>query len=266
MEPEKVLRLSKFFDHPGLMWNIDGSFEILHADWPVYPPGHGWLKALEVLGSYPKDTIFMEIDSIDLCKLFIVSRNEKIEDVYNEKHFHIAIWDEDLLELSQQQMITGVDVEEDEIFGYKKKVVIIAEGIKLTEVGYQRLLDFNWNNPEVLLHEISKRVKPIIGIAYYDTAVREANIIIEMRLCDITGSNSYGQKLINEYYNLLCSRNGGQSSALLKVLRSELRSLFKFVRNDYAHNLKQIGIKECHAILQRASRVLYTIDILEERE
>jgi len=255
--------MSDFFDHPGLMWNVDGSFEMLHADWPVYPPGHGWLKALEVLGSYPKGTIFKEIDSIDLCKLFIVSRNEKIEDVYNERHFHIAIWDKDLIKLNQQRMITGVDSDDDNLFGFNKCVVISAEGIKLTQIGYQSLLDFNWNKPEDLVHEISQRVKPLIGIAYYDTAVREANIIIEMRLCGITGSNAYGQKLINEYYDLLCSRNNGQSSALLKVLRSELRSIFKFIRNDYAHNLKQIGVKECHAILQRASRVLHTIDILE---
>ena len=81
-------------DHPGFM-PTDSGFEVLHANWPAYPTGHGLEHALAALANYPPDTEFFPVDEIDHCRLFIVDR-EPPENPYDPKYFHVAIWDEDI--------------------------------------------------------------------------------------------------------------------------------------------------------------------------
>ncbi|MBI3611154.1 MAG: hypothetical protein HY204_10705 [Nitrospirae bacterium] len=83
-----------FASHPGFMWT-GSRFEILHADWPAYPRGHGITITLRVLAEYPRDTEFFSIDSIDQCTLFAVGEKPK-QDPYGLQHLHVAVWDDDL--------------------------------------------------------------------------------------------------------------------------------------------------------------------------
>src|SRR5262249_35060443 len=52
-------------------------FEILHADWPAYPRGHGIRSTLNALAEYPRNTRFFPIDNIDQCTLFAVGEKPK---------------------------------------------------------------------------------------------------------------------------------------------------------------------------------------------
>jgi len=99
---------------------------------------------------------------------------------------------------------------------------------------------------------IRERAIPLLSIPLLDTAVREAGVILESRLRDATASSSYGQTLVEEYYAHLCSRDGGRATAASTVLRAELRTLFKFVRNDFAHALREITATQCHVLLDRS--------------
>jgi hypothetical protein len=51
--------------------------------------------------------------------------------------------------------------------------------------------------------------------------------------------------------------------ARLKILRIDLRTAFKFVRNEYAHNLKQISYEQCCSILDRISRILRVLEMVK---
>ena len=113
---------------------------------------------------------------------------------------------------------------------------------------------------------IRERIKPLLDLPYHDTAVREASVVLESRLRVINKSSSYGQKLVEEYYDYLCARNHGRSTAFFKVLRGELRTVFKFVRNDFAHALHDITDSQCRALLDRISRALEMVNHVESVE
>jgi hypothetical protein len=66
--------------------------------------------------------------------------------------------------------------------------------------------------------------------------------------------------LIEEYYQRLCSQNRGKPTAFMKVLRSELRTLFKLIRNDFAHSLQQITSAQCGILLDRISKTMHTVN------
>ena len=87
-----------------------------------------------------------------------------------------------------------------------------------------------------------------------------------MRLSEITASALFGQSLIDNYYKLLCSRYGGRTSAFFKLLRSELRTIFKFIRNDFAHALRDITEGQCRILLDRTSSALQKVNDIELAE
>ena len=89
-----------------------------------------------------------------------------------------------------------------------------------------------------------------------------------MRLREITGSETYGQTLVGEYYKRLCLQCEYGPTAVFKILRGELRTIFNFIRNDYAHALREISDGPCRVLLDRISSVLSMIERaeLESRE
>ena len=100
--------------------------------------------------------------------------------------------------------------------------------------------------------DIQQRVDDLVALGRYDTAVRDACVLLETRLKEITGTTLFGQQLVEKLYADLAASERYVSSHL-KTLRAELRTVFKFVRNEYAHNLKQITEEQCYAILLRIS-------------
>ena len=98
------------FAHPGNLGSTRGSlFTIHHADWPAYPQGENFYVALMQLTAFPPGTDFVVVDDIDRSFLLVADvEGRKLEDLYDEKHFHIAVWHEDLLEMSSRGMVDGV--------------------------------------------------------------------------------------------------------------------------------------------------------------
>ncbi len=290
------------FHHPGFMSYGHGSIEVLHADWPAYPSGHGWQLALRSLAGFPSTVRFRQIDDIDQCILFVaVGRGSCLEprdDLYDAKLFHVAIWREDLLSLHERRLISGCSLltEHEAALAYyhRMKDVLFetAEGLRRNELPYPEAHDFDDESPmilhlaeeglgltpkaeqalgslalpvEALNPAIRKRAVPLLSIPLLDTAVREASVILESCLRDATASMLFGQDLVEQYYKLLCTRNEGRATAATKMLRAELRTLFKFVRNDFAHALREITPDQCHVLLDRVSDVLTTIHEIETK-
>jgi hypothetical protein len=88
--------------------------EVLHADWPVYPGGHGWIVALKSLAVFPPNVRFLQISDIDQCLLLVAvgsgSCLEPKGDLFDPKWFHVAVWRDDLRELHERGLISGVSL------------------------------------------------------------------------------------------------------------------------------------------------------------
>lgn len=193
---------------------------------------HGLNLALESLGNYPEDSLYYLIDHIDYCSLFLVNLDpSKTKSEYDQQHFLVAIWDDDLLELKYRGFLDGVYSENNldyQLIDYNKfKKMQIALGYDISEQSHG--LYINTNDGDLLFIEkptkelieidedsydfkyaripnnnislttegisslkrssssdnihiiIFERIEPLININYYDTAIREAMLILNIK-------------------------------------------------------------------------------------
>jgi uncharacterized protein (TIGR02391 family) len=249
---------SQFLDHPGFMWAASG-FEVLHADWPAYPIGHGLANALATLAEFPSGTRFSPIDSIDQCTLFVTGISQGEE--FDRKRYHIALWNDDIVELAERGFINDVWVADREFefvfLEYRDDHIALSSKGEHAILVYELAFDVH---PQIM-----DRIRDFLLSEHYDTAVREATILIEMKMREATGSSRYGQALIEECFGehgkLLHS--GIPNSTRLEI-RSAFRRLFRYVRNDFAHSLKSLTLVTATRLLRRCSRLLVLLETLKK--
>lgn len=242
-----------FSDHPGFLIT-DHGFEVLHANWPAYPKGHGLDAALLSLSDYPDDTEFYSVDSIDHCTLFLVDKKpERGHDIYSAQSLHVAIWDEDVLRLSRQGLIERSSPEARgplEEIRLHEAIVLTATGrswaviLELTADVHRDLLDRAMNH---------------LRNRHYDTAIRDASVLLEGALKNALGTGKFGQQLVDEY----CSAHGAlmslkMTNAQRLAVRAAFRRFFKYVRNEFAHNATVIDLMTACRLLRQCSQ-LYEI-------
>jgi hypothetical protein len=205
--------MDRLFDHPGFMlYDSDPILlEVIHANWPIYPPGHGYELAIESLAVFPTNWRFQKIDEIDQCVLFIAldpDEGPPQKNVYASDLFHVAVWSEDLLELHHRGFISGLFLltQYEAALAYYQKfkdifvgmplpqpddddcptvVEFADDGITVTPAGAEALIALSRPVDE-LDQAIRVRVNPLLAIPFYDTAVREAGVILETRIREIT--------------------------------------------------------------------------------
>jgi hypothetical protein len=151
-----------FSHHPGFMWTASG-FEVLHADWPAYPIAHGLRAALYTLADYPASTQFFNADNIDACTLFSVNRKLKTN-TRNPEHLWVAVWDEDLRELSRSQLIDGVSTDDEQFLSFS------SDFIEVSALG--RRLALVYELTAGVHPKIAGRVDEFLRLGRFDTAVR----------------------------------------------------------------------------------------------
>ena len=88
-------------------FSFGSRLEIIHADWPAYPRGHGFRSAVAALSEYPALTRFCPVDHFDGCTLFKVAKADRPR----KGRSYVAVWDVDLAELSQMQVVDGISVQ-----------------------------------------------------------------------------------------------------------------------------------------------------------
>jgi hypothetical protein len=130
--------------------------------------------------------------------------------------------------------------------------LVSSAGMVLTNSGEQTLHDLMIARRSDLAPPIAARVEPLLMIGALDTAVREACVVLEVYLKKSTGTSFYGVKLLERYITDL-QKNNKLIGAHLKWLRTELRSCFSFVRNDFMHNVRVLTEPQCVALLCRVS-------------
>lgn len=132
-------------------------------------------------------------------------------------------------------------------------------GLQLTTTGWlvlERALADSWLNAHPLLLE---RTKKIMDLGQFDTAVREACVILETELKSLAKSQQYGERLLNALFKR-DELNCLFFPSFLRVMRTEIRAVFKFVRNEFMHNRRELEANQCSAILARISKLLYDLD------
>ena len=279
-------------DHPGYFGVTSRGVIAIHSDWPMYPFEHGWEEALIALGSLPGATRFFQIDDIDKCFLFVAGPVPAQQDPLGERFSHVAAWHEDMVELVEKSYVDGIELitEYDAALSYWEKhkdlyferspgeyvplnlpkpepdddflseqntvPVIGSTGIGVTEAGRAALRDllssaFRNAAPEFLEH-----VEPILAINKTDTAVREGCVLLETTMRQEIGSLQFGQKLADEFCARMLAH--GAIPALMKPFKAELKNAFRYIRNDYMHNLRPLELDESKAVLMRIAR-LYSV-------
>jgi len=279
--------MSTIFGHPGYLgWTSNGVIAI-HADWPAYAVEHGLGYSLLSLGQFPPGTKFSLIDDVDRCFLFVEGEPVSESGPLPESRFYVALWHEDVKELAKSGFIFGAenvpyaewakrraaelvgmywqhpdgtirqvplpdpdDFSEDEA----TRVAVKSDGLRLSESGYQTLERMLFDGRDQITEAIMKRARPAILARLYDSAVREACVVVEATMRSAVGTEAFGAELIREFFR---RAEGSKKfiAAQLKTFNTEVRAAFKFVRNEYAHNLRAISEIECLAILVRMSNV-----------
>jgi hypothetical protein len=270
-------------NHPGYLGLTSRGVVAIHADWPAYAIGHGAAYALERLGQFPEGTSFFGIDDIDQCVLLRVGPQHPNKSDFDETHFHVAVWHEDLLELFSKHWVEGlagitprewavrrceelkgvvwqladgqpIPPPDPEDFEDEQATIAVvsADGMRLTNDGMGELRSILAARPPSLPPPLADRVEPLIKVRAYDAAVRDACVFLEVHLRVETASDFFGSRLVEEYCTQVHRRVIG---AYAKWLRSELRTCFRFVRNDFMHNLRDLNEEQCLALVCRVADV-----------
>ena len=267
--------------HPGYLgWTSKGVIAI-HANWPAYAIEHGRAYSLERLGQFPGGTRFFGIGDIDQCLLLRVGPPHPGRDSFDARHFHVALWHEDVLDLFRNGLVEGVDEitprqwasrRRDELTKLGMRLadgrpvslpdpdnfdddeatiaVVSQNGMKVTPQGFDSLQKILVDQKSATPVAISTRVDPLLRVQAYDAAVREACVILESHLRVCAASELFGAPLVEAF----CARQDGRLlPSHVKWLRTELRACFAFVRNDFMHNLHELTEQQCLAIISRIS-------------
>ena len=103
------------------------------------------------------------------------------------------------------------------------------------------------------------RLKRISDLGLYDTAIRDAGVLLETMLRRATGSKQYGLRLVDIYVRML-ARERRLNTASIRRLRADLRSAFKFVRNEFAHQFIEVPQDRALALLSRLASLIELVE------
>jgi len=282
-------------DFPGFLGFTSQGVIAIHADWPAYPAEHGWEVALVSLGNFPAATRFRAIDDIDKCVLFVAEGTTRGADDFAPAAMHIAIWHEDLAALAERRLIDGVTGVSERRYEQERRDLLgeafvqlasgdyvplelpdlgqydddrylwpefDASGIALTSSGLSTL-DTLLRRSFKLPPSVQSRLLPMLDAELFDSAVREAALLLEVRLRLVDRSDRYGVRLVESFTRRLVE-SGHFRSSNVKVLRLELLTAFKFIRNEFAHHALSIERARAYALLSRLCTLISVVESLAD--
>lgn len=284
-------------DHPGYFGITSQGVIAIHADWPIYPEEHGPDLALMWLTAFPPGTAFKTIDDIDRCNLFLADvKCSNRSDPFDDRNFHVAVWNEDLLRLRSDAYIEGVtpttprrweeikrselppgtlftklpdgtflpvelppleEYEDDEDVSWPE---FSTGGVLVTSKGRSHAASLLSDVPETQ-EILGDRINRLLALGFFDTSVREGCISLEHRIKTWLASDRWGDSLVEDFISKL-RETGEYLESQLRVLRGEIRMAFKFIRNDFMHNFVDVDETQARAVLFRIARIQTVVDEL----
>lgn len=110
---------------------------------------------------------------------------------------------------------------------------------------------------------VQDRISVLLRSGLFDSAVRDLGAALESRMRAVTGTDDYGQRLIDRYVQSMLD-NGTFLPARVRSLRQELRALFKFVRNEFAHSLQDVPPPRGYALISRMCWHLRDVELVAD--
>ena len=139
--------------------------------------------------------------------------------------------------------------------------VIEGEEISVTSEGFDKLEEL-WRDELEIPQSIDRRIRYLLEGELYDSALRDLGALAETRMRELSGRSSYGQRLVGEFIEHASSLRL-YVNADIKVLRSELRTAFKFHRNEYAHNIVDLPKGRAYALVSLMCDIIRQLDEFE---
>lgn len=206
-------------------------------EWPAFP----WSttrSAIETLAQFPIGTRFFPARSYEECILVTADRDASA-DPLNTKYFHAALWAPHLVDAAKR--------------GWVKDVVPDGESTYHLPLGYFRLTDFArrsvsvWRlSEELAIWPLFGHVQPFLINGHHDIAVREAAVILEESLRIAVGGDTklHGLRLVDHFFRQL-----GAEGIDAPNTRTQFRTFFAFVRNDFAHRPREVTLTDAFLLI-----------------
>jgi hypothetical protein len=136
----------------------------------------------------------------------------------------------------------------------------VREGgeIKLTQDGLIKLEEM-WRDEMEIPQSIDSRIRYLLDGELYDSALRDLGALAETKMRELSGLHGYGQRLVDEFITF-AGMLKLYSQADIKVLRSELRTAFKFYRNEFAHNIVELPKARAYALVSLMCDIIRQLD------
>lgn len=266
-----------------------------HADWPYYQGPPGELNALLDLCQYPHGTDLLVADDIDRVMLLVVEprRKNTVHDLFAAAwHEDLkSLQDKGLIEgdrlswgsidewrhrrwlnalgdgeglfvkaadgtfVSIPEPVVEPHDLDDDLDEYDTSWPLIREGatrVRVTDDGWARIEEFL--RDALTLGPDLSRISTLLELGFADTAVREATVSLESMLKRRLNTDKYGQDLIS----LINSRleQAGVDATYRRIVVTRLRTVYRFVRNKFAHNTDHhLPVSEANALCWRIARL-----------
>ena len=146
------------------------------------------------------------------------------------------------------------DYDYDDDLDHAEVFVSHDDWIQVTDKGRDFLISIIKTTNINFGQDIGNRVAHLFVLGYYDTCIREACIQLEHEIRNFTGSVTRGDKLIEVFVRKISNERNYLESKIW-TFQQELRSVFKFIRNEYMHNLLESDEASAYAILFRIAKI-----------
>jgi len=137
---------------------------------------------------------------------------------------------------------------------YDEFVISRSDRLMITREGRNFLLQELSAQKADIMVSLGARVADLFERHYYDTCIREACVQLEHEIRLRAGSDTYGEKLAELFVEKVRVDKRYLESHI-RTFRQELRAVFKFIRNEFMHNLREADSAATLAMLFRIASV-----------
>jgi hypothetical protein len=151
------------------------------------------------------------------------------------------------------------DIEDGYMVNPNWAVVDPGQSVSVTEAGWERVEE-SLGEAAMPLPDSLSHVRDLLRLGLHDTAVRELSVTLESEVRDLLGTNAYGHRLVEEFTAKLLADGWYEETA--SVYRLRLRTFFKFVRNEFAHQRVQLSQAQALALVAHVAMIIEDVRAL----
>lgn len=230
---------------------FNGTERDIQAEWPVIPNSTDD-GTVENLAEFPDGTLFYEINVRDSCSLFVADKLPPSGTIPLNYHY-VAVWHEHMIFAVKNNMVENVVVRQD-------RPITPLGYFLLTDTGHRAAI-ISRLTAEMSIWPLFGSVRTLLYQGRYGNAVREACTRLEHRIREISGASSkiYGTQLISVMIERAPAAVQLQKDQLQQI-EAAYRRFFAFVRNDFAHNMRELDLATAIVLIARSSSFFNFLD------